>query len=107
MNLDKENLRKSCWGYSIGFSLSLILTLIAYYFVIQKSFSKDILFAMVSGFAILQAFVQLFLFLHLGQEKKPRWGFHTFLMMILILFIVVFGSLWIMYSLDYRMMPEM
>jgi cytochrome o ubiquinol oxidase operon protein cyoD len=47
--------------------------------------------------------VQLVFFLHLGGEGKPRWRLTAFLFMLLVLVILVFGSLWIMYNLDYHM----
>jgi cytochrome o ubiquinol oxidase operon protein cyoD len=45
--------------------------------------------------------VQLHYFFHLGQESKPRWNLLMFLFMALVLVVVVFGSLWIMYSLEH------
>jgi heme/copper-type cytochrome/quinol oxidase subunit 4 len=43
------------------------------------------------------------LFLHLGNEAKPRLKLLVFGFMALVVMILVFGSLWIMYSLNYRM----
>lgn len=50
-------------------------------------------------------FIQLFFFLHLGQESKPYWNSQLFLFMLTILVILVIGSLWIMHNLSYNVMP--
>jgi len=59
------------------------------------------------GLAALQVLVQLFCFLHLGVEAKPRWNFMMFLFMAFTIAILVAGSLWIMANLDYNTMPMM
>ncbi len=59
---------------------------------------------MVASLAIVQFFVQLFFFLHLGHESKPRWRILIFSFMLLVVVIVVFGSIWIMQNLDYHHM---
>jgi cytochrome o ubiquinol oxidase subunit IV len=51
--------------------------------------------------AILQLVVQLMLFLHLGDEPKPRWNLLAFLFAVLVVAIVVGGTLWIMYELSH------
>jgi cytochrome o ubiquinol oxidase operon protein cyoD len=62
--------------------------------------------AIINGLAVVQLFVQLYFFLHMGDESKPRWNLMAFLFMLLVLVIVVFGSLWIMKNLDYHMSPS-
>ncbi len=57
--------------------------------------------------ALFQATVQLHYFLHLGDESKPQWNLFTFLFMLVLAFILVAGSLWIMYNLMERTMPMM
>ena len=52
---------------------------------------------------LAQFFTQLLFFLHLGRETKPRWKLLVFLFMTMIVAILVFGSLWIMYNLNYHM----
>lgn len=90
-------------GYLIGFIGSLILTLVAYFLVVEKAFDPWTLLYILSFLASLQALVQLVFFLHLGQEAKPYWNLLVFFFMAIILICVVFGSLWIMANLDYNM----
>ena len=89
-------------SYLVGFALSLLLTLAAY---CLRPFLTGLVFDLsVCALALLQAFVQLILFLHLGKESSPRWNLLIFLFMILIVFILVFGSVWIMTNLNYNLM---
>jgi cytochrome o ubiquinol oxidase operon protein cyoD len=97
----------SIFSYTIGLVLSIVFTLLAYYVVVEKVFTQNT--TVITGFvglAIAQLLVQLFFFLHLGKESKPRWNLMTFSFMLLVVGIVVIGSLWIMHNLDYHMMPE-
>lgn len=93
-------------NYVIGFILSLLLTGTAYLAVTNQLFAGGMLITVIIGLAIAQVLVQLFFFLHLGHETKPRWKLVTLLFMLVVLFILVFGSLWIMQNLDYHMMPK-
>lgn len=90
--------------YIIGFGLSLGITIAAYLMVVHRWFSTTALVAGVTALAVLQLVVQLFFFLHLGQETRPRVKLVVFLFMLMVLVIVAGGSLWIMYNLDYNMM---
>jgi len=99
--------------YTIGFVLSLALTLVAFMLVFQHldghhggPSHTTITFALI-GFAITQLVVQMVFFLHLGQERHHHWNLIVFLFMLITLGIVVLGSLWIMDNLNYNMMtPE-
>lgn len=102
--------RASVRTYTIGFILSIILTLIAYVFVQRSTgaehnaLSPRLLMAGVFVLAIAQLAVQLQFFIHLGHESKPRWSKLAFLFMVIVVFIVGGGSMWIMNNLDYNMM---
>lgn len=98
-----ETSRASYGSYVTGYILSLICTLTAYLLVIHFSLSKWVLIYVLAGLAIIQFLVQMKLFLHLGIEAKPKLKLIVFGFMILVVLILVFGSLWIMYNLNYRM----
>lgn len=98
--------------YVIGFVMSIALTLLAFMLVFQHINShhaypthETIIIAII-GFAVTQLIVQMVFFLHLGQERRPRWNLNIFLMMLIMLGIIVFGSLWIMDNLSYHMMSS-
>lgn len=96
-------------SYIAGFILSIAFTLGAYYVVKQHvesghlEFSHGAILWIISTLAVLQLFVQLYFFLHLGKESKPRWNLMAFLFAVLIVAILVVGSIWIMHNLDYNM----
>ena len=90
-------------SYIIGFILSILLTVIPYYIVVNHVFDRSIIFISIAILAIMQLFVQLVFFLHLSSESKPRWNLTAFVYSAIIVFILVAGTLWIMYHLDYNM----
>jgi cytochrome o ubiquinol oxidase operon protein cyoD len=106
-----EPVAGSLRAYTIGFFLSVALTLIAFGSVElhihgHLSSSRDVIIAGIIGLALIQFLVQLFFFLHLGRETKPRWKLAVFGFMIMVICILVIGSLWIMSNLNYRMTPQ-
>ncbi len=92
--------------YISGFVLSIVLTLTAYELVVHGKYSVDIIIAAIVGLALIQFLIQLLFFLHLGRETKPRWKLFVLLFMIMVVLILVFGSIWIMNNLNYRMTPQ-
>ena len=90
--------------YVIGFVLSLLLTVIAFGSVEFGWLNGIQLLLAISGLALIQAVVQFYYFLHLGEEIGPRYKLLSLLFMLLILAIIVGGSLWIMHHLNYNMM---
>jgi hypothetical protein len=67
--------------------------------------SGTMLLAVIIGFALLQAVVQIFFFLHLGREKKPYWQSSFLVATVGAIFVVVVGSMWIMGHLHANMTP--
>ncbi len=90
-------------SYSIGFLFSLALTVEAYLLVRGHTFPSDWTVVIVLALAIVQLLVQLFYFLHFDRAAKASWNIVAFLFMALVISIIVFGSLWIMQNLNYRM----
>lgn len=104
-SLPAERRHGTLMSYVSGYVLSLYLTVTAYLIVAHHLFSNHRLVVSVVGLALIQFVVQLLFFLHLGQETKPRWKLLVLLFMLAIVSILVFGSLWIMNNLNYRMTP--
>ena len=92
--------------YVTGFLLSIGLTIWAYVSVAYRSFRGRWLLAWLLGLALVQFVVQLVFFLHIGAETKPRWRRLVLVLMIFFVMVVILGSIWIMYNLNYRMSPE-
>lgn len=104
----EENLVRAVWSYVIGFVLAVILTLLSYFMVVNHIMTGMTLVTTIMILAAVQLLVQLVFFLHLGRDKRAKWNVASFYFMFMVLVIVVFGSLWIMYNLNYNMMmtPE-
>lgn len=98
--------------YVIGFILSIILTLTAFSFVYihghsgHEVFSHHLLIPLIISLAVVQLFVQLGFFLHVGRESKPRWNFLALIFALIVVLILVIGSLWIISNLNYHMTPS-
>ena len=89
-------------SYVVGFILSVLTTLLAYFFVVNDLWPKEMLVFIVMAIAVVQLIVQVVFFLHIGRGS--RWKLMTFIFTILIVAIVVVGSIWIMDNLNYNMM---
>ena len=97
--------RRSLVSYTTGFVSSIGLTLLAYYLVTNEVFTGMTIAVIIVCLAIVQCLIQLLFFLHLADEERPRWRLITLLAMLAIFCVVVFGSVWVMYDLNDRMMP--
>jgi cytochrome o ubiquinol oxidase subunit IV len=105
-NSSKTDLEHGTYSsYIVGFIVSLVVTLAAYFLVVDRMLTGSSLVAAVIGLAALQLVVQLRFFLHVGKEATPRWNFFAFLITIVMLVALVWGSLWIMDNLNTRMIP--
>ncbi len=93
--------------YLLGFIFCVVLTLTAYFLVDKHLLTGWTLIFAILGLGVIQMAIQLLFFMHLGGEKNPHWNLLVFFFMLMVLVIIVFGSLWIMYSLNYREMSPM
>ncbi|HVC36299.1 MAG TPA: cytochrome C oxidase subunit IV family protein [Candidatus Dormibacteraeota bacterium] len=92
-------------SYAIGFVLSIALTVEAYVIALNHlagSAGWALVLALV-GLALTQMVIQLIFFLGLGRGPRPKLDLIVFFFMIVVVSILVLGSLWIMYNLNYRM----
>lgn len=94
-------------SYIVGFILSIILTVIPYYLVVHHAMAFDKLVITVMAIAILQLLVQVIYFLHLSFKGEEYGKTLSFIFTLVVVFILVGGTIWIMWSLYERMMPNM
>ncbi|HEK1084536.1 TPA: cytochrome o ubiquinol oxidase subunit IV [Proteus mirabilis] len=93
-------------SYLIGFILSVILTVIPFWMVMEGTATTSTILWTVVGMAVVQIVVHLVCFLHMNTSSEERWNVIAFLFTLLIIGIVVIGSLWIMYNLNINMMMD-
>ncbi|MEK8131651.1 cytochrome o ubiquinol oxidase subunit IV [Paenibacillus filicis] len=96
MHPHDEESHGSLKSYTIGFLCSILLTVIPIAIVLNgwlEGMTRSIVL-MVAG--VLQLGVQLLFFMHLREEKKPRYNLISLLLGLVILVVIVAGSMWIM-----------
>lgn len=93
-------------SYIIGFILSILLTILPYAIVVHHLLVGDALVISIVVLGIIQLLVQLIFFLHLSSHPSQRWNAITFAFTVLILVILVCGTLWIMWNMNYNMMEH-
>ncbi|MBS0968262.1 cytochrome o ubiquinol oxidase subunit IV [Chimaeribacter arupi] len=91
-------------SYLIGFVLSVILTIIPFWMVMNGTASHATIIGTVVAMAVIQIVVHLVYFLHMNTSSEERWNLVAFLFTVMIILIVVVGSLWILYNLNLNMM---
>jgi cytochrome o ubiquinol oxidase subunit IV len=96
--------RGTLTSYLTGFVFALILTGIPFAFVMSGAFSPAATIFTIFAAGVVQILVHLHYFLHLDTSSAARWNVAALLFTILILTLFVGGSLWIMWTLNYRMM---
>ena len=90
--------------YTVGFILSVILTIIPFGMVMSGGFSRGILLTVVGITAAVQVIVQLVYFLHMNTSSEQRWNMIAFIYTVLCIAILLVGSVWIMNYLHLNMM---
>ncbi|MET0379608.1 MAG: cytochrome o ubiquinol oxidase subunit IV [Spongiibacteraceae bacterium] len=93
-------------GYVIGFVLSVILTAIPFWLVMDKVIASSGTTAFVIlSFAVVQIFVHMIFFLHMNAKSEGGWNMLALIFTLVLLVIVLAGSLWVMYHMNTNMMP--
>jgi cytochrome o ubiquinol oxidase subunit IV len=95
--------RGSFKSYATGFILSIILTLIPFALVMSGTLSGTAVLCGIFAAAIVQILVHLHYFLHLDASSAMRWNVLAVLLTLLIMTLFVWGTLWIMSHLNYRL----
>jgi cytochrome o ubiquinol oxidase subunit IV len=93
-------------GYVTGFLLSVILTAIPFWLVMDDVLANSTLTAIVIMlFAAAQIVVHMVYFLHMNARSEGGWTMLALIFTIIIVAIVLAGSLWVMFHLNTNMMP--
>ena len=97
--------KKTLRVYLFGFFACVLLTLLPFYAVMQATLAKSALVIVIIFSAIVQLIVQVVCFLRLNaKDSEAMTNLLSFLMVVIVLFILVGGSMWIMYNLNYNML---
>jgi len=95
--------RGSFKSYATGFILSIILTVVPFALVMSGNLSGSAVLSGIFAAAVMQILVHLHYFLHLNASSAMRWNVLALLLTLLIMTLFVWGTLWIMAHLNYRL----
>ena len=84
--------------------MSLALTVTAFFLMKVRFMSDSMLYISLASLAILQLLVQSSCFLGITTKEEGRWNLLPFLFTVFVIAILVSGSLWIMYNMNYNML---
>lgn len=88
--------------YLIGLTLALILTAISFALVYFKLLAGQAMFFAIAAAAVVQVVVHLRYFLHLDLSAPPE-NLLSLVFAAILIFLMIGGSLWIMFDLHHRM----
>ncbi|OXM16470.1 cytochrome o ubiquinol oxidase subunit IV [Paenibacillus herberti] len=92
----EEEAHGSIKSYTMGFILSLILTVIPMVIVFNDLMGRTGTLAVILITAVAQLFVQMWFFMHIRDEKGPRYNLMALSLGILLVITIIAGSVWIM-----------
>ena len=90
--------------YVVGFLLSIVLTIIPFWVVMSGSMTGFAAGMVILVAGILQLLVHLVFFLHLDGSSSSRWNINAGLFTLVVIGIIVAGTLWVMWNMNYFMM---
>ena len=90
--------------YVIGFIISIALTVIPFFMVMNGGFGKALTVSVLVITMIAQVWVQLVWFLHMKREDSQKWQVMSFWYTFLTIAILFIGSVWILSELHTFMM---
>lgn len=99
-----HNAHGSLKSYTVGFALSLILTVLSFGCVMSGAVPQHLVAPGIVVFCVAQLLVQLAFFLHMSAAPGQRDNLSIGVFTLLIIAIVVVGSLWVMHNMNLYMM---
>lgn len=70
----------------------------------DRAASPAVILGTILAMAVVQVLVHLVCFLHMNTKSDEGWNMTAFVFTVLIIAILVVGSIWIMWNLNYNMM---
>lgn len=93
---EEEHAHGSLKQYVIGFVLSIILTIIPLVVVLNDMFNQMTTYVILLVTAVAQLLVQLIFFMHIRDEKGPKYNLVALVFAIVLLLTIVIGSIFVM-----------
>lgn len=96
--------KESLTGHRIGLIISILLTVFSFALVFSGLLSRKATIAGICIAGVVQILAHLHYFLNLDASREERWNLMSILFTVLIMSIFIGGTLWVMFTLNYRMM---
>lgn len=100
---DQKRYRVGLYKYAIGFGVALLLVYAMYFAAVDRWLESTALAALLLSLAAVQFGLQMIVFLHALDEKRPRWTLWSIVYSFAMMLIIVVASLWIMHNMNYNM----
>lgn len=92
--------------YLIGFTLSVVLTAVPFWLVMDDVLeSKGLTAIIILAFAMVQIVVHVIYFLHMTSSAEEGWSIMALIFTLVVILIALAGSLWVMHHLNTNTMP--
>ena len=93
-------------GYVVGFVLSVVLTAIPFWLVMEKVLDTAGATALaILALGAVQIVVHMVYFLHMNAKSEGGWNLLALIFTLVLVVITLSGSLWVMFHLNQNMMP--
>ena len=93
-------------GYLTGFLLAVVLTIIPFWLVMGRPIADaQVLIPLIMGLAAVQIVVHMVYFLHMNTRSEGGWSMLALIFTVVIVFITLSGSIWVMDHMNSNMMP--
>ena len=93
-------------GYMVGFVLSIVLTAIPFWLVMNGVIAERNTAVLVLGaLAVVQIVVHMVYFLHMNGEVEGGWTLLSTIFTVVFVAIAIVGTLWVMFHMNNNMMP--
>lgn len=102
---EPHTLRREVRGYLLGLALATGLTIASFWVVGTSEIYRPGLAVAILVLAVAQMGIHLIFFLHITTAPDNANNILALAFGVLIVFLVVFGSLWVMSHMNHNMMP--
>jgi cytochrome o ubiquinol oxidase operon protein cyoD len=103
--LDGSGVAQGFRGYLMGLALAAVLTAASFYFARSGAIWPGAIPAALTALGVAQMGVHLVFFLHLTTGPDNTNNVLALAFGVFIVFLIIGGSVWIMYDMNHNMMP--
>jgi cytochrome aa3-600 menaquinol oxidase subunit 4 len=92
----EKNMKGFPLSHVFGFVLSLVLTFVAAWVALKTNLSFKIVMWIIGSLAVIQAGLQLFMFMHVNEGEDNKTQLINILYGVFCAIVIVLGTIWVM-----------